>query len=559
MNSNSISLSSNYPTTQNLIFQENIRVDSESSFTFNLENIENNDSSNLTIFKIEANFGDGVRKFYNSSFNPTLGVFVPLSSISHLYSSSLSSIGNNLSGSLIFNYKNGNTTTFRLGIKYINKNILDSEIRFVNNTSFTNKLSSNSLYNIVDKDNNFYNLVSNNKGFSKETGLEQTEFLNLEREFNKDILVGDKSYKVKSKLNEISDAIILKDVPKLSDNFNNLTASYSLRDIGAGSGPVVEVQRMGDGLQRDFTVNELQNGFIQTWVNAGGFDFHGKITGIVRTWYDQTGNGNHASTTSDLTGSNVPVTPSQKYQKGFSGPIIVKEGTYLQTLSTGCIYGGNNNYTGNQSVAGMQINNISQRVLGTKATFVVIGQIQQSAHSSQNQAIIGHGNLVQTQASGSMQVAATVSASVKVLSFKMSNEIAQGNSNLPIYIGSDSIPVVQSTSTTYSLDQTASTTINGLTTNYDYILITGYDGDNNMTFQKYNNNDILKSSFEFFPFIRGNSTTSLKLFRSSYGSTGYYFFQYHGTIKEVFVFSEEDKSDNADLISTEINDYYRVY
>ena len=39
MTNNSISLSSNYPTTQNLIFQENLRVDSESPFTF-FENLE---------------------------------------------------------------------------------------------------------------------------------------------------------------------------------------------------------------------------------------------------------------------------------------------------------------------------------------------------------------------------------------------------------------------------------------------------------------------------------------------------------------------------------------
>ena len=103
MTNNSISLSSNYPTTQNLIFQENLRVDSESPFTFNLENIENNDGSNLTIFKIEANFGDGVRKFYDSSFNPALRVLEPLSSISHLYSSSLSSSLSESSESIISN------------------------------------------------------------------------------------------------------------------------------------------------------------------------------------------------------------------------------------------------------------------------------------------------------------------------------------------------------------------------------------------------------------------------------------------------------------------------
>lgn len=77
----------------------------------------------------------------------------------------------------------------------------------------------------------------------------------------------------------------------LLDEFTGAAAAYSLRDLTfLRGGPVVRVRRSSDNTEANFTATEVTNGSLATWVGAGN-------NGLVRTWYDQSGNGRHAQQT----------------------------------------------------------------------------------------------------------------------------------------------------------------------------------------------------------------------------------------------------------------------
>ena len=72
----------------------------------------------------------------------------------------------------------------------------------------------------------------------------------------------------------------------LLDDYPGASAAYSLRSLSSTyTGPVVEVRRSSDNATQDFTADEVST--IAGWVGAGN-------DGFVRTWYDQSGNGNDA-------------------------------------------------------------------------------------------------------------------------------------------------------------------------------------------------------------------------------------------------------------------------
>lgn len=76
---------------------------------------------------------------------------------------------------------------------------------------------------------------------------------------------------------------------ELLDLYPGATAAYSLRTIklSATSSPVVNVRRSsGSPSTEDFTATQVADGTLAAWVGAGD--------GFVTTWYDQSGNGNHA-------------------------------------------------------------------------------------------------------------------------------------------------------------------------------------------------------------------------------------------------------------------------
>ncbi len=73
----------------------------------------------------------------------------------------------------------------------------------------------------------------------------------------------------------------------IARRFGGAAAAYSLRDIGAMGGRVVEVRRSSDNEPEDFTANQVASGAVEAFVGAGN-------NGFVAKWYDQSGNGNHA-------------------------------------------------------------------------------------------------------------------------------------------------------------------------------------------------------------------------------------------------------------------------
>ena len=76
----------------------------------------------------------------------------------------------------------------------------------------------------------------------------------------------------------------------LLDAYGGAAAAYSLRGLSANyTGPVVRVRRSSDSTEQDFTAAQVTNGTLTTFCGAGN--------GFVRTWYDQSGNGNHTSQT----------------------------------------------------------------------------------------------------------------------------------------------------------------------------------------------------------------------------------------------------------------------
>jgi hypothetical protein len=80
--------------------------------------------------------------------------------------------------------------------------------------------------------------------------------------------------------------------PLLSKVVGGAAAAYSLRDLNdkQGNNKVVRVRRSSDNAERDFLAKELSNAELITWVGSGN-------DGRVQTWYDQSGNDNHATQT----------------------------------------------------------------------------------------------------------------------------------------------------------------------------------------------------------------------------------------------------------------------
>ena len=75
--------------------------------------------------------------------------------------------------------------------------------------------------------------------------------------------------------------------PLLLDLYPGAAAAYSLRRLRtAYEGAVVRARRSIDNTEQDFTAPQVTNGTLTTFCGAGN--------GFVRTWYDQSGNGNHA-------------------------------------------------------------------------------------------------------------------------------------------------------------------------------------------------------------------------------------------------------------------------
>jgi methylglyoxal synthase len=70
-------------------------------------------------------------------------------------------------------------------------------------------------------------------------------------------------------------------------------AAYSLRNLSSSfTGSVVDVRRSSDDAEDSFTASDVSDGTLVAWVGAGN-------DGFVSTWYDQSGNANHATQGAD--------------------------------------------------------------------------------------------------------------------------------------------------------------------------------------------------------------------------------------------------------------------
>ena len=76
--------------------------------------------------------------------------------------------------------------------------------------------------------------------------------------------------------------------PLLLDSVPGAAAAYSLRQLSnAYTGPVVTVRRSSDDAEADFKASEIDDGTLTAFCGAGD--------GLVKTWFDQSGNGRDAS------------------------------------------------------------------------------------------------------------------------------------------------------------------------------------------------------------------------------------------------------------------------
>jgi hypothetical protein len=74
----------------------------------------------------------------------------------------------------------------------------------------------------------------------------------------------------------------------LLDQYAGAAAAYSLRSLTLYyTGPVVRVRRSSDNTEQDFTAAQVTDGTLVAFCGAGN--------GFVRSWYDQSGNANHAT------------------------------------------------------------------------------------------------------------------------------------------------------------------------------------------------------------------------------------------------------------------------
>ena len=123
----------------------------------------------------------------------------------------------------------------------------------------------------------------------------------------------------------------------LLDTYPGAAAAYSLRKLRSGySGAVVRVRRSSDNAESD--INFTGAGYIDT---AALLSFCGAGNGFVKTWYDQSGNLNHATQTAN-NAQNKIVNLGTLYTLGTKNAIYFDNGFY--TLSSNINIGSDFSY-----------------------------------------------------------------------------------------------------------------------------------------------------------------------------------------------------------------------
>jgi hypothetical protein len=104
----------------------------------------------------------------------------------------------------------------------------------------------------------------------------------------------------------------------LLDQYAGAAAAYSLRSLTLYyTGPVVRVRRSSDNTESDFTATQVSDGTLTTFCGAGN--------GFVQTWYDQSGNGRHATQTT--AGNQPQIVSSGSLLTDNSKPCVLFDGS----------------------------------------------------------------------------------------------------------------------------------------------------------------------------------------------------------------------------------------
>jgi hypothetical protein len=135
--------------------------------------------------------------------------------------------------------------------------------------------------------------------------------------------------------------------PLFSQLSSTATASavgaFSLRAVSGTTAKAVQVRRSSDSATQDFYADRLGNLFTTPVTGAPLAYWLGGATGYVTTWYDQSGQGNHAT---QATAANQPV-----IQKATKGP------------GYSCLFNGTTNYLTGMSYTVLNNTNYSLSVV----------------------------------------------------------------------------------------------------------------------------------------------------------------------------------------------------
>ena len=138
----------------------------------------------------------------------------------------------------------------------------------------------------------------------------------------------------------------------LLDEFSGAVAAYSLRDLTfLRGGPVVRVRRDNDNAEQNFTATEVSDGTLAAWVGAGN-------NGFVRTWYDQSGNGNDAGQSNTSLQPRIVTNGSVELVNG--SPAI-----FTNDATTDAAFGLVASITGFQSFANLSVHALIAPLNGT--------------------------------------------------------------------------------------------------------------------------------------------------------------------------------------------------
>jgi len=93
-----------------------------------------------------------------------------------------------------------------------------------------------------------------------------------------------------------TESVLWEQAGEILDVYSGAAAAYSLRRLSSDALNVVRVRRSDNNAEQDFTTAQITDGTLVAFVGAGN-------DGLVTTWYDQSGNDNHAT---QATAGNQP-------------------------------------------------------------------------------------------------------------------------------------------------------------------------------------------------------------------------------------------------------------